>query len=481
MNLRSESQPGGRKSRSSFAATPDRWENSRSSAASLASSAATGGRKSPVRKRNAFKAFLRALVSFFSSSSFKPEITSPRPRTTRTLESPYGMLCLLVWTFGSFFPSDYMVQVDFLQRRNGNKLFTDHFAATPSRLSLTSSRESRKGTNHGRDSPWQRETGSTQFTMEEILKATKNFSPSLKIGQGGFGTVYKATLDDGTPIAVKRGKKSMYDNHLGVEFQSEINILGQIEHLSLVRFFGYLEDNDERVVVTEYVPNGTLREHLDGFRGNCLELSARLDIAVDVAHAVTYLHMYADHPIIHRDIKSSNILLTENLRAKVADFGFARFGISEAGVTHISTQVKGTAGYLDPEYLRTYQLTDKSDVYSFGVLLVELISSRRPIERKRELKERITIKWALKNFRQGKTIQVLDPNIPHTPANNLALEKILELAFHCLAPSRQNRPSMRSCAEILWNIRKDYRELLSSDLLSLTSHQRNPSISGDET
>lgn len=101
----------------------------------------------------------------------------------------------------------------------------------------------------------------------------------------------------------------------------------------------------------------------------------------------------ADNPIIHRDIKSANILLTENLRAKVADFGFARLGVNEAGVTHISTQIKGTAGYLDPEYIRTYQLTDKSDVFSFGVLLVELISARRPIERKRILKERVTIKW----------------------------------------------------------------------------------------
>ncbi|KAJ8465958.1 hypothetical protein OPV22_028510 [Ensete ventricosum] len=433
MHQRSELQPGGRKSRSSFVATPDRWETSRSSAASFASSVVTGGSKPSVRKRNAFKAFLRALVSFFSSSSSssKPQIMSPRPGTTRTRESPY---------------------------------------ATPSRLSHTSLRESRKGgTNH------------SPFTMEEILKATKNFSPSLKIGQGGFGTVYKATLDDGTPIAVKRAKKSMYENHLGVEFQSEIKILGQIEHLNLVRLFGYLEENDERVVVTEYVPNGTLREHLDGLGGNFLELSARLDIAADVAHAVTYLHMYADYPIIHRDIKSSNILLTENLRAKVADFGFARLGINEAGVTHISTQVKGTAGYLDPEYLRTYQLTDKSDVYSFGVLLVELMSSRRPIERRRELKERVTIKWALKKFQQGKAIQVLDPNMPQSPASNLALEKILELAFQCLASSRQNRPSMRSCAEILWNIRKDYRELLSSDPLSQTSHQRNPSISGDKT
>ncbi|RWW82469.1 hypothetical protein BHE74_00009085 [Ensete ventricosum] len=188
MHQRSELQPGGRKSRSSFVATPDRWETSRSSAASFASSVVAGGSKPSVRKRNAFKAFLRALVSFFSSSSSssKPQIMSPRPGTTRTRESPYGMLCLL-------------------------------------------------------------------------------------IGQGGFGTVYKATLDDGTPIAVKRAKKS------------EIKILGQIEHLNLVRLFGYLEENDERVVVTEYVPNGTLREHLD----------ARLDIAADVAHAVTYLHMYA--------------------------------------------------------------------------------------------------------------------------------------------------------------------------------------------
>ncbi|URE25164.1 tyrosine protein kinase domain containing protein [Musa troglodytarum] len=230
--------------------------------------------------------------------------------------------------------------------------------------------------------------------MEEILQATKNFSRSLKVGQGGFGIVYKGTLDDGTHIAVKRAKKSMHDNHVSVEFQSEIKILGQIEHFNLVRFFGYLEDNDERVIVVEYVPNGTLREHLDGgFRGSYLDLSSRLDIAVDVAHAVTYLHMYADNPIIHRDIKSSNILLTENLRAKVADFGFARLGVNEAGVTHISTQVRGTAGYLDPEYLRTYHLTDKSDVFSFGVLLVELTSARRPIERKRILEERVTIKW----------------------------------------------------------------------------------------
>lgn len=310
------------------------------------------------------------------------------------------------------------------------------------------------------------------------MQATRNFSAAYKVGQGGFGTVYMANLRDGNVVAVKRAKKSLYEKHLGFEFQSEIQTLSRVEHLNLVKFYGYLEQGGERIIVVEYVPNGTLREHLDCIRGSILDLASRLDIAIDVAHAITYLHMYIDHPIIHRDIKSSNILLTENLRAKVADFGFARQAPdSDSGVTHVSTQVRGTAGYLDPEYLRTYQLTEKSDVYSFGVLLVELVSGRRPIEPKFELKERITAKWAMKKFVEGDAISVLDPKLDHTAANNLALEKILELALQCLAPRRQSRPSMKRCAEILWTIRKDYRELSTSDFCSFSStSQRSASI-----
>ncbi|CAN6710947.1 unnamed protein product [Malus baccata var. baccata] len=394
-------------------------------------------------------------------------------------------------------------------------------------------RERRCSSNRGiysnpNNSRHESEPGSVKFTMEEINKATKSFSPSCKIGQGGFGTVYKGRLEDGTFVAIKRAKKSVYDKHLGVEFRSEIQMLAQVEHLSLVKFYGYLEHEDEKIIVVEYVPNGTLRQHLDckfylcyslfcslpfcvlcvhvssnervsvhlgssmhhleclrcdrrrnaGLHGEILDLAARLDIAIEVAHAVTYLHMYtdhasaslADHPIIHRDIKSSNILLTENFRAKVADFGFARLAAdSDAGATHVSTQVKGTAGYLDPEYLRTYQLTEKSDVYSFGVLLVELVTGRRPIEPKRETKERITAKWAMKKFTSGDALSILDPRLERTAASNLAIEKILELALQCLAPRRQNRPSMRRCAEILWSIRKDYKEVLASDFCSFSS------------
>ncbi|KAJ4954501.1 hypothetical protein NE237_011284 [Protea cynaroides] len=321
-----------------------------------------------------------------------------------------------------------------------------------------------------------------KFTMEEIYKATRDFSPSLKIGQGGYGTVYKGRLEDGTFVAVKRAKKSVYDSHLSVEFQSEIQTFARVEHLNLVRFFGYLEEKDERIVVVEYVPNGTLRQHLDGMNGKILDFAARLDIAIDVAHAVTYLHMYTDHPIIHRDIKSSNILLTDNFRAKVADFGFARLAAdADSGHTHVSTQVKGTAGYLDPEYLRTYQLTEKSDVYSFGVLMVELVTGRRPIEPKKELKERITPRWAMKKFTDGDAIMTLDPRVERSPATILALEKILELSLQCLAPTKQGRPTMRRCAEILWSIRKDYRDLSASDCnRSMSSHSRISSSSREE-
>ncbi|GMN44975.1 hypothetical protein TIFTF001_014159 [Ficus carica] len=341
--------------------------------------------------------------------------------------------------------------------------------------------ERRRSSNHGiytnpNNSTHGRQPPNEKFTIEEIFKVTRNFAPSFKIGQGGFGTVYKGRLSDGTLVAIKRAKKSIHDKHLGVEFQSEIRTLAQVEHLNLVKFYGFLEHEDERIVVVEYVPNGSLREHLDCLHGNILEFAARLDIAIDVAHAITYLHMYTDHPIIHRDIKSSNILLTENFRAKVADFGFARLAAdSDSGATHVSTQVKGTAGYLDPEYLRTYQLTEKSDVYSFGVLLVELVTGRRPIEAKREINQR-----AMNKFAEGDALSTLDPRLDHTAPNNLALEKLLELAFQCLAPRRQNRPSMRRCAEVLWSIRKDYRELSGNDFRSFSTRSQRSSLSRDQ-
>ncbi|XVE59368.1 hypothetical protein DITRI_Ditri05aG0041000 [Diplodiscus trichospermus] len=283
------------------------------------------------------------------------------------------------------------------------------------------------------------------FSYEIICKATGNFSAENKIGEGGFGTVYKGRLKDGSVVAVKRAKKEKYEQGLPVQFKNEVNTLSKIEHLNLVRLFGFLEHRDEHLIVVEYVGNGNLREHLDGVKGNGLEIAERLDIAIDVAHAVTYLHTY-----------------TEKLRAKVADFGFARLASGDPAATHISTQVKGTAGYVDPEYTRTYQLTDKSDVYSFGVLLVELMTGRYPIESKRPVRERVTIRWAMKRLKEGESVIAMDPRLRRSPASNMVVEQVLKLAYQCLAPVRQSRPSMKRCVEVLWGIRKDFKEKSSS-------------------
>ncbi|XP_074580778.1 calmodulin-binding receptor-like cytoplasmic kinase 1 [Curcuma longa] len=299
------------------------------------------------------------------------------------------------------------------------------------------------------------------FSIEEINKATSNFAIENRIGQGAFGAIYKGKLKDGSLIAVKQDKKNMNDKYVvSVEFKSEIEILSQVEHSNLVRLLGYLETDRERLMVVEYVSNGNLREHLDGTRGSGLEIGDRLNIAIDVAHAIAYMHTYADQPIIHRDIKASNILLTEKLRAKVADFGFARLVEEDPEKTHVSTQIKGTAGYLDPEYLRTYQLTEKSDVYSFGVLLVEMISGRRPIERNRASRERMTTRWAIRRFKEGGVATAMDPRVRRNPASVEAAERVLGLAERCLAEERKSRPAMKECAEVMWGIRRDYQLML---------------------
>ncbi|KAF8389140.1 hypothetical protein HHK36_025833 [Tetracentron sinense] len=296
--------------------------------------------------------------------------------------------------------------------------------------------------------------GSVHLNMSQVVKATRNFSPSLQIGEGGFGTVYKAKLQDGQVVAIKRAKKEHFET-LRTEFSNEVELLAKIEHRNLVKLLGYVDKGNERIIITEFVPNGTLREHLDGEHGKTLDFNQRLEISIDVSHALTYLHSYAEKQIIHRDVKSSNILLTESLRAKVADFGFARLGPMEADQTHISTKVKGTAGYLDPEYLKTYQLTPKSDVYSFGILLIEILTGRRPVEFKRAADERVTVRWAFKNYNEGNVVEMLDPLMEEVVDAEI-LVKIFGLAFQCAAPTRSDRPEMKEVGEQLWVIRMDY-------------------------
>ncbi|XP_041003221.1 calmodulin-binding receptor-like cytoplasmic kinase 3 [Juglans microcarpa x Juglans regia] len=296
--------------------------------------------------------------------------------------------------------------------------------------------------------------GSLHLTLSQVTKATGNFSPSLQIGEGGFGTVYRAQLEDGQVVAIKRAKKEVFES-LRTEFSSEVDLLAKIDHRSLVKLLGYIDRGNERLIITEYVPNGTLREHLDGQRGKILDFNQRIEIAIDVAHGLTYLHQYAEKQIIHRDVKSSNILLTESMRAKVADFGFARLGPLESDQTHISTKVKGTVGYLDPEYMRTYQLTTKSDVYSFGILLIEILTGHRPVDMKRAPEERVTLRWAFNKYNEGNVVELVDPLMEEV-VDSEVLMKMFSLAFHCAAPIRDDRPDMKSVGEQLWAIRADY-------------------------
>lgn len=303
-------------------------------------------------------------------------------------------------------------------------------------------------------SPKLSEVGAVHLNLSQILKATRSFSPSLQIGEGGFGTVYKAQLEDGQVVAIKRAKKEHFQN-LRTEFSSEVELLTKIDHRNLVKLLGYVDTGNERLLITEYLPNGTLREHLDGQRNKILDFNQRLEISIDIAHALTYLHIYAEKQIIHRDVKSSNILLTESYRAKVADFGFARLGPVDSDNTHISTKVKGTVGYLDPEYMKTFRLTPKSDVYSFGVLLVEILTGRRPVDFKRAADERVTIRWAFKNYDEGNVVGIMDPSMEEVVDGEILL-KMFALAIQCAAPTRSDRPDMKSVSEQLWGIRMDY-------------------------
>ncbi|KAG8367456.1 hypothetical protein BUALT_Bualt16G0074000 [Buddleja alternifolia] len=327
--------------------------------------------------------------------------------------------------------------------------------------------------------------GSLHLNMSQVVRATNNFSPSLLIGVGGFGTVYKAELPDGQVVAIKRLRKGQVQEQfeaMQTEFRSEVELLSKIDHRNLLELLGYVEKANERLIITEFVPNGTLREHLHGLKGKILDFNQRLKISIDVAHGLTYLHLYAENQIIHRDVKSSNILLTESLRGKVADFGFARLG-DDSDKTHVSTKVKGTVGYVDPEYMRTYQLTNKTDVYSFGILLLEILTRRRPVDLRKSPEERVTIRWvsfyclpnqrpsiasvlivqAYRKYNEGRYAEMLDP-LMNESVDEEILVKMFGLAIQCAASTRADRPDMKAVGAQLWGIRMDYlRSIRRSD------------------
>nr|BAJ98781.1 predicted protein [Hordeum vulgare subsp. vulgare] len=294
------------------------------------------------------------------------------------------------------------------------------------------------------------------FTFEELEVATDGFSASRELGDGGFGTVYKGKLKDGRVVAVKRLYKN---NYRRVEqFLNEVDILSRLLHQNLVILYGCTSRmSRDLLLVYEFIANGTVADHLHGSRSveRGLTWPLRLNIAIETAEALAYLHAVE---IIHRDVKTTNILLDNSFHVKVADFGLSRLFPLE--VTHVSTVPQGTPGYVDPVYHQCYKLTDKSDVYSFGVVLVELISSKPAVDMNRSHSEINLANMALNRIQNHEVVQLVDPELGYDtdPETKRTIDRVAEVAFQCLQMEREMRPSIKEVVEILTYVRDgDYQ------------------------
>ncbi|CAL5386752.1 unnamed protein product [Camellia sinensis] len=280
------------------------------------------------------------------------------------------------------------------------------------------------------------------FSLEELKRATNNYDDNQIVGRGGFGTVYKGILADNTTVAIK---KSQIMNQSQIEqFINEVVVLSQINHRNVVKLLGCCMETQVPLLVYEFITNGTLFEHIHNhIKASNISWENRLRIAAETAGVLSYLHSATSIPIIHRDVKSTNILLDDNYTAKVSDFGASR--LVPLDHDQLATVVQGTLGYLDPEYMLTNQLTEKSDVYSFGVVLVELITGRKVLSFDKPEKERSLARYFLSCMKNGRLFQLIDEQIEIEGIVE-ELKEVANIAKRCLIVKGEERPTMKEVA-----------------------------------
>ncbi|KAI3977119.1 hypothetical protein MKX01_042809 [Papaver californicum] len=375
----------------------------------------------------------------FDSQNEKNGISDCIPRLRNSNRIVVGLVLLVVslvasfWLYWGYRKRKHMqVKEEFFKQNGGlilNRLLDER------EEDIEASRNRRGGKKH--------RSVATIYTENELTKATNNYHESHILGRGGFGTVYKGILSNGTVVAIKKTK--IFDSNQNEQFINEIAVLSQINHKNVVQLLGCCLESEVPLLVYEFVTNGTLHQHLHKGRGNqtgfaTLSWENRLRIALEVAGALAYLHAEASIPIIHRDVKSSNVLLDDDYKAKVSDFGASRLNPTDQA--QLSTVVQGTFGYLDPEYMLSNKLTEKSDVYSFGVLLVELLTGKAVFCLSRDEGERNLANYFLSTMKTNRLFVILDSNLVRYDNEQISTQK-------CLRIKGEKRPTMKEVAMVL--------------------------------
>ncbi|OWM72387.1 probable receptor-like protein kinase At2g42960 [Punica granatum] len=284
------------------------------------------------------------------------------------------------------------------------------------------------------------------FTLRDLELATNRFSKDNVLGEGGYGVVYRGRLINGNAVAVKKILNNV--GQAEKEFRVEVEAIGHVRHKNLVRLLGYCIEGTHRMLVYEYVNNGNLEQWLHGAlrQQGCLTWEARMKVLLGTAKALAYLHEAIEPKVVHRDIKSSNILIDDDFNAKVSDFGLAK--LLGEGKSHVTTRVMGTFGYVAPEYANTGLLNEKSDVYSFGVVLLEAITGRDPVDYGRPAQEVNLVDWLKMMVGSRRSEEVVDPNIEIRPSTR-ALKRALLTALRCVDPDSDKRPKMGQVVRML--------------------------------